>query len=489
MWRYRSNIRVGPAWEQQEILRLKPRSGGDRFIRFGGSIRFVHRPKFGSRKLDKALGLVEVNVVGFSSVSGRLWSLLTIHLAQIRDVLGPQGSINVKAINALLRCIPSRDYGNIAAIDWASPDIAIKATARMIEKQARETFEFMELIVRDPLHPGRALVGSMVETVFRAALGRGVVFPIRRLSTPPPALRSGGKKRKQNDGAAASTSDDEDVAEFEVAVVSREEYLSITCDAEHKLSAEIIAQLPDGMSVYSLGSDVLIPNMDTRDTYWSVDKIKACPARRLIFSLQKNAGAIDALIKGNPVPALLLLLFQFTLSLHHGISWNAVAELRKEIGRQLSLFFVVPNRHLYQNFSLQPYKFRQRCPHDHSMQCLACAAADTHLTQYVLLCELPAWHDLEYSEAGLTAVTEDAADEKDADVLDIATMSVQPSNIIADSLPLPAMFDSTTSTGPSSSADAAARLPLSIPAPRAPPGPAGAPAPGMDTDSNLGAGH
>jgi len=422
------------------------------------------------------------------SVIGWLWSLLTNHFAQIRDALGPQGSISVKAIHALLRCIPTLDYSNIAAIGWASPDIAVKATARMIEKQSRQTFEFMEFIVRNPSHPGRALVGSMIETVFRAALRRGVVFPIRRLSSSPRALHSGGKKRKQNDGATALTSDDEDIAESEVAAVSCEEYLSITCDAEHKLKAEIIAQLPDGTSAYTLDSDLLIPDMDPRDTYWSVDKIKACPARRLIFSLQKNAGAIDALIKGNPVAALLLLLFQFTLSLHHAISWNAVAELRKALGRQLSLFFVVPNRHLYQNYSLQPYKFRQKCPHDHSMQCLACAAADTYLTQYVLLCELPTWHDLEYFEAGLTVVTEDTTDEKDADILDITATNVEPANISADSLLPSAIFNSATSIEPSSAAEAAARLPLSIPAPRAPPEPAGALAP-MDTVSNLGAGH
>jgi len=271
--------------------------------------------------------------------------------------------------------------------------------------------------VREPSHPGRALVGTMLETVFRAALRRGAIFRVRKLSPSVEPISdtqsqaaSGGKrlrkdgpvdktvlKRSSKPGPAGAA-----VNAAAVQHTAEVKYLRIVRGDDKKLKAELISQLPAGASVFCLQGNMLVEDMSPNDVYWDVNGINSCPSQRIIYSLMKNAGAIDALLKDNPVEHLSELLFQFTVSLHHGISVAHVQQLRQVLTQDaLALFFVVPNEHLFSNYRLQAYHLRN-CPHGRSAQCIECAKADRSLTQYVLLCELPGWRNYEYSELGPT---------------------------------------------------------------------------------------
>jgi len=270
----------------------------------------------------------------------------------------------------------------------------------------------MEQSLLERSHPSRALVGTMLEMVFRAALRRGAIFKVRKLSSSadvssdgqPDAVVPGKRDRMSRSANSVKESARAGPAGAALPVAEQKsaevKYLRITPDDNGKLTAELLSHLPADASVFRLQGDTLVEDMNPNDAYGDVMEVKNCPSRHILHPLMKHAGAIDAVLKDNPIEHLSELLFQFSLSLRPQISVTHIERLRQVLDRKaLTLFFMVPNEHLFQRYRPQAYR-QHDCPHGRSGQCMECAKVDDDLTQYVLLCDLPGWHNYEYLELG-----------------------------------------------------------------------------------------
>ena len=323
---------------------------------------------------------------------------------------------------------------------FASASIRWRALKVMLMGNTKSALQEMYVLLRHHSYPARFLLRSLLEPLFAGTLRKGGLFEIRslRAGKVAPTAAAGVASVRVAPAASAAIP----VAATAVplpqtrsktgpgkrARVSHQvrppplhppsfRYLQLDVQG-HELHADLLESLPICTSpVSAIADDVLALEPDVAEHFCVLSELPSCPAGRLLASDSKNNSPCDALWKTLSA-AMPDLLFQFTVSLTHRIvqhDLNLVLDALR--AKAVHFFFVVPNRKLFEEMKLQPYKVRNRCPHGTTAECQACALEDTRVEQFVLLCEIPGWEDYSYDQLRDDVLvycllyTSDAADE------------------------------------------------------------------------------
>lgn len=328
-------------------------------------------------------------------------SLQSARFVQLKEALKPLKNATAPSCNALILCMPTENLLRLQQFQFASSAIRRRVLDAILSFHTESALQQMCTLLRDQEHPACSLVGSLLEPLFSAALRRGGVFEIRSLrsaaaATPLPASRLSPKSTTRTVAkrlrVAKKLTQRPDATP---PSASPYRYLWLRRQGQ-QLTAQLLLELPaDEIKATATSKDVLATEPETADIFHDVKDVPDRPNGRLLTSSSKINAAFDALLKRGG-PELWNLLFQYTVSLHHKISLKDLDNVLKVLSAgTVHFFFVLPNRHLFDNVLLQPYKL-SRCVHGNTSQCVQCAANDDRIEQFALLCEVKGWEDLTY---------------------------------------------------------------------------------------------